>query len=303
MFDFRLQTFLTLCQTRNYTKTAQLLHITQPAVTGHIKYLEEYYKMKFFSYKGKTLTLTAQGELFQQLATTMQADLKKAITHIQQLDTSTVNVNFGATLTIGEYIMPELLKSYMQTYPSHEICMLMDNTHNLLTKLNEGKLDFALIEGYFNKSNYTYRLLSEERFIAVCSASHALAYQNVTFEELFHERLIIREPGSGSRDILERALHEQNYDITAFSGLMEIGNLNVIKELVASKLGITFIYEAAVKEAITKGLLAPINIKDFNLLRAFYFICPKDSLFVSKYLTYFEFFKYHLENKALTQPQ
>lgn len=296
MFDFRLHTFLTLCKTRNYTKTAQVLHITQPAVTGHIKYLEEHYQMKLFSYTGKTLTLTPQGEHFQKLVATMQADLEKALSQIRHLESNKIKLNFGATLTIGEYTMPDLLKAYMQAYPHHEITMIMDNTQNLLTQLNEGKLDFALIEGYFNKSDYTYRLLSEERFIPVCSAMHPLATQSVTLQQLFKERLIIRESGSGSRDIFERALQEYNHTITAFNGLVEIGNLNVIKELVASQLGITFIYETAVKEELSKGHLAPIDVKDFNLLRAFYFTCPKNSLFQENYLKCFTFFKEVLQS-------
>lgn len=296
MFDFRLHTFLTLCKTKNYTKTAQLLHITQPAVTGHIKYLEEHYQMKLFSYTGKTLTLTPQGEHFQKLAATMQADFEKALSQIRQLESTKIKLNFGATLTIGEYTMPTLLKAYMQAYPNHEISMIMDNTQNLLTKLNEGKLDFALIEGHFNKADYTYYLLSEERFIPVCSAMHPLATQSVTLEQLFKERLIIREAGSGSRDIFERTLQEYNHTITAFNGLVEIGNLNVIKELVTSQLGITFIYETAVKNELIKGDLVPINVKDFNLLRAFYFICPKNSLFEENCFKYFTFFKEVLQN-------
>lgn len=112
----------------------------------------------------------------------------------------------------------------------------------------------------------------------------------------FKERLIIRESGSGSRDIFERALQEYNHTITAFNGLVEIGNLNVIKELVASQLGITFIYETAVKEELSKGHLAPIDVKDFNLLRAFYFICPKNSLFQENYLKCFTFFKEVLQS-------
>ena len=172
MFDFRIHTFLTLCHTKNYTKAAELLHITQPAVTGHIKYLEQQYQIKLFSYHGKILTLTPQGRAFQKLATTMQSDIAKALYHIQHLEDTKVKLNFGTTLTISEYTMPKLLKAYIKQYPHHEICMYTDNTQNLLMKLNEGHIDFALIEGYFNKSEYIYRLLSEEPFIAVCSHTH-----------------------------------------------------------------------------------------------------------------------------------
>ena len=125
---------------------------------------------------------------------------------------------------------------------------------------------------------------------------HPLATQSVTLEQLFKERLIIREAGSGSRDIFERTLQEYNHTITAFNGLVEIGNLNVIKELVTSQLGITFIYETAVKNELIKGDLVPINVKDFNLLRAFYFICPKNSLFEENCFKYFTFFKEVLQN-------
>lgn len=300
MFDFRINTFLTLCQTKNYTKAAQLLHITQPAVTGHIKYLEERYQMKLFEYTGKTLMLTSEGKALQQLATTMHADLDKALHQIKLDYTAQVKLNFGATLTISEYTMPHLLKTYMHVHPTHHLCMYTDNTHNLLKLLNEGQIDFALIEGYFNKTDYTYRLLTEEPFIAVCSRHHPLAHQTTSLDTLCKERLIIREPGSGSRAIFERALYEQNLKISAFNGLLEVGNLNVIKKLVADNLGITFIYQTAVQNELNEGLLAPIHLKELNLLRAFYFICPKNSLFENQYLTLFNFFKQNLKKDSAT---
>lgn len=291
MFDFRIHTFLMLCQTRNYTKTARLLHITQPAVTGHIKYLENLYGMKLFIYTGKTLHLTRQGEMLHQLATTMQSDLEKKIQHIQHLDDYRPKINFGATLTIGEYTLPPLLCQYLECYPHTDIHMHVDNTHTLLNMLDEGDLDFAFIEGHFNKSDYIYKLFSKEAFIGVCSKQSSFAYQMVDLDEIIASPLIIREPGSGSRAIIEDALHYHHLSLKDFPQIIELGNLNAIKELVKNNYGITFIYEEAVKRELKSGSLAPIYIRNLSFDRAFHFICPKGSLFSNDYLAIFKFFK------------
>lgn len=291
MFDFRIYTFLMLCQTKNYTKTAKLLHITQPAVTGHIKHLEELYSMKLFNYTGKNLYLTPQGEMLHQLATTMQADLDKKIQQIQHLKDYRPRINFGATLTIGEYTLPPILCQYLDLHPNCDIHMHVDNTHILLQMLNEGALDFAFIEGYFNKSDYLYRLFSEEVFIGVCSAHSIFAHQTVDLESLTESPLIIRENGSGSRGIIEDALHNHHLSLKSFPQLIELGNLNAIKELVAHNYGITFIYKEAVKNELKAGSLAPIYIRNLSLNRAFHFICPKNSIFTEDYLEVFHFFK------------
>src|SRR5699024_5265371 len=142
-----------------------------------------------------------------------------------------------------EYIMPNLLIKLLSNFPSINIKMQVGNTKSLLSKLHDGEIDFALLEGHFNKVDYESLLLSLESFIGVCSKDHPFAHSKVSFNDIFKERLILREKGSGTREIFEQILYEHNTSMKNFKGVMEIGNISVIKEMVIKNLGITFLYK------------------------------------------------------------
>ena len=218
MLDFRLYTFLTLSETLNYTKAADILCITQPAVSQHIKYMEKEYDCKLFFYDGKQLNLTAQGKL---------------------------------------------------------------------QMLNSGDIGFAFVEGYFPKQTYDWKLLSQERYVAVKGKHYTLQKEVRCLKDLVQETLIVREDGSGTREILERGMQEINLSIAAFQRVIEIGNVQAIKTLVRNNQGISFLYEAAAREEIEKGELEVIDLYDFHILHEFNYITLKDSVFKEQYDAFF----------------
>lgn len=297
MIDFRLNTFITLCKLGSYTKTAEHLHITQPAVTQHIKYLEEFYNCKLFEYSNKNLRITESGKELYSFAISMHSSSERVKLLISNKNNEKKPIAFGATLTIGEYIMPPILEKMLLLYPNLHFTMNVQNTKTLLDKLNEGKIDFALIEGIFNKGNYNNRLFSEENFIGVCSSNSVFSKNQFHFEDLFSERIILREFGSGTRDIFEQIMLEKNMSISCFNSFIEIGNMNVIKDLVGKNLGITFVYEAAVKKELNNGLLSKINIFNFNKTREFNFVYHKNSLHEQEFLEWYNYFKASYFNK------
>lgn len=290
MLDYRIETFLILCHTGSFTKTGEICHITQPAVSQQMKALEASYGGPLFLRHGNKISLTNKGRLLLQFANTLRADAQRAEGLIRR-ESQNRRLHFGATLTIGEFYLPPLLNLYLEQFPTAELRMQVDNTEVLLTRLDGGAIDFALIEGNFDKYAYGHQLLAKEEFIAVCGPSHPFAGQSLTFEELFSARLILREEGSGSRDILETVLHERNTDFHHFAAVTEIGNINAIKELTAADRGITFLYREAVKKELRDGALVPLQIQDFQCLREFNFIHLKDSLFQQEYREFFQFCK------------
>ncbi|ADO77525.1 LysR family transcriptional regulator [Halanaerobium praevalens] len=266
MIDFRHHTFLHLCQIKNYTKTAKKLHITQPTVTQHIKYLEDYYKVKLFNYKAKNLKITKAGKKLYTYTERMIADSKEVKKNISQ-KSSIQNIKFGATLSIGEFVMPELLNRVMNTQNNINLDMLVENTESLLNKLKNGKINFAILEGFFDKSKFGYQLFSKEKFIGVCSPKSKYAKLAIKLENLLDCNLILREKGSGTRDILEQILYTNNLSKESFASTMEIGNLNVIKELAAQNKGISFMYQAAAQRYLENNQLSILKIKDFDIIR------------------------------------
>ena len=291
MLDFRYETFLTLCEIKNYTKTAEILHITQPAVTQHIKYLEERYDCKLFKYRNRKLNLTNEGKYLFEYIKTIQADsmhIKEKISHNTE---KPIQIRFGATLSIGEYVMPSILSALLKDNPNYKIHMTVANTQVLLEKLNRGELDFLLVEGMFDKAQYHSVLFSEERFVPLCSHDSILGKGIVPFERLIKNRLIIREKGSGTREIFETILQEYNYSLDGFDHIIEIGNMSAIKELVSKELGITFLFQVAAEREIRENQLSVIDVQNFNAIREFNFVCLKDSFFKEEYMRYFHLMK------------
>jgi len=289
MIDFRHQTFLKLCQIKNYTKTAEKLHITQPTVSQHIKHLEEYYGVKLFNYSSKKLNLTAAGKKLYHYTERMIADSRKIAQTISNKSPKQ-NIKFGATLSIGEFVMPDILNQAMTENPELNFDMLVENTATLLQKLKAGEINFAVLEGFFDKTKFGYHLFSQEKFIGICSADSNLSREKIKMDKLLDFRLILRENGSGTREILEQILYTNNLNPKSFTSTIEIGNLNAIKALVSENKGISFMYQSAAKRCLEANKISVLKIKDFNIQREFNFIYLKDSVFAGEYLKYFELF-------------
>lgn len=284
MLDFRIKTFLELAQIKNYTKTAQKLHLTQPNITQHIQYLEKHYQIKLFHYENKTLTLTKEGEVFYKHALTLYNSslrLKDTLlTHTQELI-------FGTTLTIGQYTFDTILSDLLKKEQDLRCTMYVDNTENLLRKLETGHLDFLVIEGHFDKSKYASIHFKYDDFIAISSKKHPLKDQRLKLTDLLNETLILRENGSGTRNIFEHILHQQNLSTNSFHKIHEVANMEVIKTLVRENIGISFLYKESIKHDHDLHIL---DIEDFKIKREFNFVYLKGSIFEEKYLEYFDFF-------------
>jgi DNA-binding transcriptional LysR family regulator len=215
---------------------------------------------------------------------TVFSDSKHFKENISSINTDTMQFSFGATLSIGEYVMPEILSRLLIKFPEMKIHMSVANTQILLERLNNGDLDFIVVEGLFDKSEYDSTLFSLEKFIPVCSTKSEFAKDEVSFQEITTSRLILRERGSGTREIFENILQKNNYSLHAFEKMIEIGNMAAIKKMVSYGLGITFLFEVAVKREIEEGSLSVINIPGFSEQREFNFVLLKNSFFRERYM-------------------
>lgn len=242
--DQKLSTFLTLCSTMNYRRAADALHLTQPAVTKQIQALEVQYGVKLFSYDERKLRKTPQGEILERYAISLQYN-DAELTRLLAEKPKTL-LRIGATKSIGDYILIPEIRRYLEM-PDNELYFTVDNTAHLLAQLEAGELDFVILEGIFDKRRYDHFLLRAEPYIGICAKDHPWSGKSVRLEELFSERLILREPGSGTRNILERELFQQGYGIEAFQSCVCISSFKIIRELVASGCGVSFLYEAVVK--------------------------------------------------------
>ena len=243
--DQKLQTFLTLCRTMNYRRAAEQLHLTQPAVTKQIQSLEAQYGVALFSYDGRKLRKTKQGEILERYAIGLQYNDEELERMLAEKPKTLIRI--GATKSIGDYILLPEIQRFLEQ-PENELFLTVDNTAHLLAQLDRGELDFVILEGIFDKQRYDHFLLRNEPYIGICAKEHPWSGKQVALETIFSERLILREPGSGTRNILERELTQQGYTTDSFSSVVCISSFKIIRELVASGCGISFLYEAVVKD-------------------------------------------------------
>lgn len=287
MLDFRIETFLTLCRVMNYTRTAEILNVTQPTVTQHVRYLEEQYGCRLFSYAGKTLSLTPQGERLRDFALSMAYNSQRIQERMRQGGEQKPVMRLGATKTIGDYVIGPMISAYLRENPGCRLSLLVDNTHTLLGLLERGELDFAMVEGFFDKSKYGYRLYKNETFLGVCAADHPLAGRVLSIDDIMQQNIIIREPGSGTRAIFEQLLMQHNYSFESIAQTTVISDFAVIKRLVCDGIGIAFLYEPVVHAELQSGKLKKLRLDDMQAQREFNYIFLKDTLFLDEWQAFF----------------
>lgn len=266
MLDHRTETFMTVCEVMNYREAAQRLHITQPAVTQHIQYLEREYGCRLFYYENRHLTKTPEAVLLEdhirairQRETFLKEKLKNS--GIREL-------KIGATKTIGDYVILDHIHQFL-AQPDTALTLIVDNTEHLLNLLEQNRLDFAIVEGYFDKKRFDSQLYRKEPFVGICRKGHPFADREVSIEELLDETIIHREEGSGTRAILDEKLHGYNESLMRFQRHICISSFKVILDLVKAGFGVSFVYDILAKNdpGITSFTIAgePI-IREFNIV-------------------------------------
>lgn len=279
MLDIKLLTFLDLCKTGSFTQTAANLHVTQPTVSQHIKYLENVYDIKLVYYHERKVTITSAGKLLQEFATSMSINDKKFKKRLKSSVQSSRELSFATTPIISEFILPSILTDFLEKYNYEKINMVVAESKEALNKLYQGEIDFVITDGSFRARNYKCAQVFREETIAVCSQHHHYAKRCISFSDLIDERLIYRSKSSEAYNNLEIILTEKGYSIEDFNKTMTIGSITAIKELVKNNAGISFLYKFAVKNELKEGSLVKIDIQNFSIFRDIYFVWLKDSFY------------------------
>ena len=282
MLDPRWNTFLVLCETMNYTRAAERLCLTQPAVTHHIHYLEDHYGCRLFSYEGKVLRLTEAGVKLREYTRSLAYNSRKV--EESMMAPKPLSLRIGASKTIGEFVVAPKVERFLRDYPEASFSLIVDNTQVLLRMLEAGKLDFVLVEGFFDGSRYETTLYRKEEFFGICPPGHRFAGRAISLTELESERILIREPGSGTRAIFEEALRRENRTLKSYPNVATISDFSTIKSLVADGLGVSFLYAPAVSGELERGELVRFDLAGLPMSGAFSFVCLKDNLFAADWI-------------------
>ncbi|WP_312460556.1 LysR family transcriptional regulator [Proteiniclasticum sp.] len=292
MLDPRLLTFLAIVEEESYTKAAMRLSMTQPGLSHQMKQLEEMYDVKLFHYENRRISLTEEGMVFRKYAEFLLYQEKMMKKELENLKKNRKKYYIGATMTLGEYTLAPHLKLFYDTFKEEEFSLMVDNTKVLLSHLQAGHLDFALIEGIVDKALYQVTLLKEVPFILVVGQEHRLSgRKEVSMEELLPETLLVREEGSGSRKVLETGLSTINFSIRGFERVIDIGNIGLLKKLTEQGAGISFMYKDAVLSELSSGTLKEISVKNLRMVREFNFVTQPGNLQNKEFQRFYSFLK------------
>lgn len=176
-------------------------------------------------------------------------------------------------------------------HPETNIHLHYGNTSRLLNLLDNGQISMAIVEGNYPRKDYSHKKYSTEDYIAVCAASHNFITDHPhTISDLVCERLLVRENGSGTRNILEQSLLARGLHISDFLHYTEVENMHTIIGLLKKDCGISFLYKIAVENELQLGILKEIPLDDFKIQHDFDVIWEKHSIYSDKYLSIYKEF-------------
>jgi len=291
MGDHKLKVFCTVAETKSFSKTSEIIHLTQPAVSLQIQALEEMYETKLFDRSSSRVILTPAGEVLYKYAKEILAlytAAEKVIGEMTGLVKGSITI--GAGSTIGNYMLPSVISDFRKTHPKIKIHLFVANMQGVIELLNAGNINVGLVEGDVKRQKIVVdKLLSDELLLIVPTHHPWAKRKEVSVSELIEEPFILREAGSGTRQTIEKFLARHGIALQGMKVSMVLGTTQAIKEAVENGLGVSIVSRWAVRKEIKYGILSMLSFKEEKILRNFSLITHKNSVSshaVEEFLTY-----------------
>ena len=285
MLEQKYLTFIKVAQLGSYTKAAKQLFISQPAVSQQLTSLENELGVKLFTYHNRQLKLTCEGEKLLTYVQSLKVQTDKFITNLHHPSSLQTSLTIATTMSLANEITPNIIAKIQANNTFTKLNCKIANTKLCLESVQAGKVDFALIEGNFPKEKFSSHIITEEKFIPVCSPLLGLnAKQTYRFSDLLDYPIIYREEGSGSYNIFKTILASRNIAPSDFKFNYQVGSPTAIKALLLKGLGISFIYQTVAKHELATKQLIPIKIENLNITHPIYLVYSKNSYFAKDYL-------------------
>ena len=258
------------------TRAAEIVYMTQPSVSQVIAELEKEYGVRLFERLNHRLYLTAAGEQLRSYAShivNLSEQVKKELAD----QTAQGAIRVGASLTIGAHLLPGIIKAYRQELPEVEIFTQVDNTSVIEKLIMEDRIDLGLVEGPVYSAHIREEMLCEDDLVIICGPGHPFWGEGmIEINRLAGKPFIIREQGSGTRDIFEKIMNEAgaNWKIVGV-----YNNTEAIKQAVRENLGLAVVPKISIKEEVERGLLQTIEVSGLNLKRNFNLVYHRQKFF------------------------
>jgi DNA-binding transcriptional LysR family regulator len=276
MADRRLQVFHTVARLLSFTKAAEELHMTQPAVTFQIRQLEEHFNTRLFDRTHNRISLTEAGVKvydYSDRIFALNAEMENAVREITG-EISGVLI-LGASTTIAEYMLPALLGDFKKKYPDVGIRLKVSNTDGIVSMVENNTIDLGVVEAPVANKNLVVENCRMDQLVLVVPPEHELSKQKVfDVQQLHNYPYICREEGSGTREVLRDVLHQHGLEQSELNVVMELGSPEAIKGAVEAGMGISILSRSTVGKELRLGTLVAVTL-DPAIERPFSFVHQK----------------------------
>jgi len=277
MADRRLHVFFSVARLLSFTKAAESLHMTQPAVTFQVRQLEEYFNTRLFDRTHNRISLTEAGTKVYEYAERIFQLYNELENSVRELTGEISGVLIlGASTTIAEYMLPALLGDFKAKYPDVNLRLKVSNTDGIVSMVEHNIIDLGVVEAPVSNKNLAVEVCRTDRLVAIVPPNHPLSQKGdtVKLEEIVKYPYICREEGSGTREVILDFLKETGIEPSALNIIMELGSLEALKGAVEAGIGISIVSRATLLKEIKLGTLDVLEL-DPPLERPFSFVHQK----------------------------
>ncbi|WP_282941711.1 selenium metabolism-associated LysR family transcriptional regulator [Paenibacillus sp. RC67] len=289
----QLHIFYTVAEKGSFSHAAQALHMTQPAVTMQVQSLEDYFGTKLFNRSTKKIELSEAGRTLLPFA-------RRSIDLMKETDISMSKFThmledrlyLGASMTVGEYILPRLLGPFGKEYPNISVSMKVINTRQILEEVLNHQLNFGLVEAEVHHPDVHTEAVMNDELMLIVPRDHPLSGKSsVTMEEVLQYPFVLREQGSGTRRVMEEELARAGFDPTHMKIVMELGSTGAVKSAVEAGLGISILSQSSVKHELALNVLEVKRIEGIHFKRSFYAIYLNTTILPIAAVTFVSFLR------------
>lgn len=279
MENFRLRVFRAVAEEMSFRKAAEVLHLSQPAVSQQIRSLEEEAGVRLFDRgtgdgHGSQIALTEAGRVLLGYATTAAETMVEAQRALAALNNDvTGELRLGASTTVAQYVLPRILGAFLRQYPHVHLSVMSGNTERIAEAVAEGRVALGIIEGPAMRRDVKMeRMVRDEMVLIVAPAHQWVRAGTITPAELTKVPMLLRERGSGSRRVVERALKKVGLPLRSLRVAMELDSTEAIISGVEAELGVGFVSRWAIGKVLRLGTVRQVPVKGLEIVRDFSFI-------------------------------
>jgi DNA-binding transcriptional LysR family regulator len=270
MADRRLQVFYTVAKVLSFTKAAETLHMTQPAVTFQVKQLEEFFNTRLFDRTHNKITLTEAGKIVYDYAEKILDHYEKMNSEVRELTGEvTGSLLIGASTTIAEYMLPSLLGAFKKQFEDVNIRLQVGNTDAIVAMVENNMIDLGVVEAPVYNKNLEVEVCRLDEMVLIVPEGHPLSNRDkISVEDMRKYRYISREEGSGSRSVIDNYIREQGLSYSDLNVVMELGSPEAVKMAVESDVGIAIVSRTTIVKEMKLGTIKALPL-DPPLTRPF----------------------------------